>query len=154
MGIKLWGVQLSQAFSVEGLAMGGAFAFMGGVAGLFLGAWYLKKEESQHRQVALETLQELMVTLAHHIRNANVVIGGFCSRLHKHLADPEAHRQLEMVQQASREIDAVIDSLQNLTEVKRTQYVGVWETRMIDLKKELETRLRAAEELRKNDEPR
>ncbi len=150
MEFSFWGHHLRVSFGPEMLAMGGAFAFMGGVAGFFFGIWYYQKEklmterlESQRRQVALETLQELMVTLAHHIRNANVVIGGFSSRLHKHLADPEAQRQLEMVQQASREIDAVIASLQSLTEVKRTQYVGAWETRMIDLKKELEARLAA-----------
>jgi hypothetical protein len=74
--------------------------------------------------------------------------------LHKHLADPEVKRQLEMVQQASREIDAVIASLEGLTEIKRTQYVGAWETRMIDLKKELEARLKASEEFKESDEPR
>ena len=135
--------------------MGGAFVFMGGLVGFFFGIWYYQKErltmerlESQRRQVALETLQELMVTLAHHIRNANMVIGGFSSHLHKHLTGPEEQRQIEMVQQASREIDAVITSLQSLTEVKLTQYVGTWETRMIDLKQELEARLAAFESSR------
>ena len=44
-----------------------------------------------------------MVTLAHHIRNANVVIGGFISRMIKNLPDPEVQRQLQLIQQASRE---------------------------------------------------
>ena len=44
-----------------------------------------------------------MVTLAHHIRNANVVIGGFSSRMIKNLPDPEVQRQLQLIQQASRE---------------------------------------------------
>ncbi len=152
MGIKLWGIQLSQSFSIEGLAMGGAFAFMGGLAGFFFGIWYYQKErltveklESQRRQVALETLQELMVTLAHHIRNANVVIGGFNSRMMKNLPDPEVQRQLKLIQQASREIEAVIASLESLSQVDRAKYIGGWETRMIDFKQELEARLAAFE---------
>ena len=156
-----WGHHLRVTFGPEMLAMAMAFAFMGGLAGFFFGIWYHQKErltaerlESQHRQVALETLQELMVTLAHHIRNANMVIGGFSKHLLKHISDSEAQRQLAMIQQASREIDAVIASLEGLTEIKRTQYVGAWETRMIDLKKELEARLNATEKLKESDEPR
>ncbi len=152
MDFSFWGHHLRVSFAPEMLAMGGAFALMGGVAGFFLGIWYYQKEkltaqklESQRRQVALETLQELMVTLAHHIRNANHVIGGFSSRLHKHLADPEVKRQLEMVQQASREIEAVIASLESLSQIDRARYIGEWETRMIDLKQELEARLAAFE---------
>jgi signal transduction histidine kinase len=139
------------------LAMGMAFAFMGGVAGFCLGIWYLQnlrlnaeRLESQRRQVALDTLQELMVTLAHHVRNANVVIGGFSSRLIKQAPEPEAQQQLQMIQQASREIDAVISSLESLTEIKHARYIGAWETKMIDLKKELEARLMAAEGLKQN----
>ena len=152
MGVKLWGMQISQSFSAEGLAMGGAFAFMGGVAGFFLGIWYYQKEklmmerlESQRRQVALQTLQELMVTLAHYIRNANQVIGGFSSRMMKHLHDPEVQQQLKMIRQASQEIEAVIASLESLSGVDHTKYIGAWKTRMIDLKQELEARLAAFE---------
>lgn len=152
MGFSFWGLHLRVSFGPEMLAMGGAFAFMGGLSGFFFGIWSYQKEritqerlKFQRRQVALETLQELMVTLAHHIRNANVVIGGFSSRMLKNLPDPEVQRQLQLIQQASRQIDAVIASLQSLTEVKLTQYVGAWETRMIDLKQELEIRLAACE---------
>ncbi|MCL4501726.1 MAG: hypothetical protein M1438_07695 [Deltaproteobacteria bacterium] len=154
-----WGHHLQVSFGPEMLAMAMAFAFMGGLAGFFFGIWYLQKErltmerlESQRRQVALETLQELMVTLAHYIRNANLVIGGYSNRLIKRTFDSEAQRQMEMIHQASREIDAVIASLEGLTEMKRTQYVGAWETRMIDLKKELDARLKTAPELKENDE--
>jgi signal transduction histidine kinase len=159
MEFPFWGHDLRISFDPEMLAMGMAFAFMGGVAGFCLGIWYLQnlrqnaeRLESQRRQVALDTLQELMVTLAHHVRNANVVIGGFSSRLIKQAPDPKAQQQLEMIQQASREIDAVIASLQSLTEIKRTQYVGAWETKMIDLKKELEARLKAAEGIKEGNE--
>ncbi len=150
MGANLWGMQVSQSFSAAGLTMGGAFAFLGGLAGFFFGIWYHQKEkltaerlESQRRRVALETLQELMVTLAHHIRNANMVIGGFSSRMIKHLPDPEMQRQLGLIQQASREIEAVIAALESLSQIDRARYIGAWETKMIDLKQELESRLAA-----------
>ncbi len=150
-----WGHHLQIYFGPEMLAMGGAFAFMGGVAGFFFGIWYYQKEkltverlESQRRQVALETLQELMVTLAHHIRNANVVIGGFSSRMIKNIPDPEVQRHLQLITQASRQIEAVIASLESLSQVNRARYASEWETRMIDLKQELEARLAASESSR------
>ena len=152
MDFPLWGHHLRVSFGPEMLAMGGAFAFMGGLAGFFFGIWYYQKEkltaqrlESQRRQVALETLQELMVTLAHHIRNANVVIGGFSSRMIKNLPDPGVQHQLQLIQQASREIEAVIASLESISQVNHTRYIGEWETKMIDLKQELQARLSAFE---------
>jgi signal transduction histidine kinase len=148
----LWSHHLRISFGPEMLVMGGAFAFMGGLAGFFFGIWYYQKEkltaerlEFQRRRVALETLQELMVTLAHHIRNANVVIGGFSSRMLKKLPDPEVQRQLLLIQRASREIEAVIASLESLSKIDRARYVGEWESTMIDLKQELEARLAAFE---------
>lgn len=148
ISLSLWGHQIHLSFSADMLAMGLAFAFMGGLAGFCLGAWYLQKErwmaekiDSQKRLAALETLRDLMVTLAHHIRNSNVVIGGFSAHLSKHLADPEFQRQLQVIQQASREIEAVIDSLQNLTKISTIKYIAEGQARMIDLEKELEARL-------------
>jgi signal transduction histidine kinase len=104
-----------------------------------------KRLESERRLAALETLRDLMVTLAHYIRNSNLVIGGFSSRMIKNLPDPEVQRQLQLIQQASREIEAVIASLESLSQVDRARYIGEWETRMIDLKQELEARLAAFE---------
>ncbi len=124
MDLSLWGRQVHLAFSPDMLAMGGAFAFMGGVAGLCLGAWHLQRVESQRRQAALQTLQELMVTLAHYIRNANQVIGGFSAHLQKHIEDPELLRQLGLIHQASHEIDQVINSLESLTEMNHSRYIG------------------------------
>ena len=104
--------------------------------------------EAQKPQAALETLQQLMVTLPHHFRNANVVIGGFGIRLGKHLTDPELSCQLQMIREASQEIEAVIASLESLTEIDRTRYISAWETKMIDLNKELEARLERPEPAR------
>jgi len=157
---SFWGHHLRISFGPEMMVMGAAFAFMGGVAGLGLGLWYVQKErwvaenlESQRRLAAMETLRELMVTLAHHIRNANVVIGGFSSRILKNTQDPEMQRQLKLVQQASLEIEAVIASLESLSKIERTQYIGAWETEMIDLSQELTARLKSAEGMRNRHEP-
>jgi len=145
MEFSLWGRQMHQAFSAEMLAMGGAFAFMGGITGFCLGAWFLQKErwmaeklESERRLAALETLRDLMVTLAHYIRNSNMVIGGFSSHLLKHIADVDFAHKLQMIQQSSREIEAVVNSLQNLTEISTIKYATEGQARMIDLKQELE----------------
>lgn len=145
---NLWGHQVHLAFSAEMVTMGGAFAFMGGIAGFCLGAWSLQKErwlaeklESERRLAALETLGDLMVTLAHHIRNSNMVIGGFSSHLLKRIADADSAHKLQMIQQASREIEAVVNSLQNITEISTIQYATKGRARMIDLKKELEAHL-------------
>ncbi len=156
----LWGHHLSISFAPEMLVMGGAFACMGGLAGFFFGIWYYQKErltaeqlQSSRRRVALETLQELLVTLAHHIRNANLVIGGFSSRMIKRLPDPEAQRQLPLIQQASRQIEAVIASLESLSQIDHIRYINEKETRMIDLKQELAARLAAFESSGNAHEP-
>jgi len=86
-----------------------------------------------------------MVTLAHHIRNANVVIGGFSARILKNTEDPEMQRQIKLIRQASLEIEAIIASLESLSQIDRTQYIGAWETKMIDLSQELKARLEAFE---------
>ncbi len=152
LGTSIWGHQVHAAFGAEMLAMGGAFAFMGGIAGFSLGAWSLQKErwmaeklESQRRLVALETLKDLMVTLAHYIRNSNLVIGGFSTRLLKHISDAEFSRQLTLIRQASQEIEAVISSLQNLAEISTVDYSTSGRAQMIDLKKELEALLAAGQ---------
>lgn len=159
LDFSFWGHHLRISFGLEMVVMGAAFAFMGGVAGLCLGLWYVQKErwvaekiESERRLAALETLGELMVTLAHHIRNANVVIGGFSSRLLKNTDNPEVQRQSQLIQQASREIEAVIASLESLSQVEHARYIGEWETKMIDLNQELKARLAAAESARKSHE--
>ncbi len=150
MDFSFWGHHLLTSFGPEMMVMGVAFAFMGGVAGLGLGLWYVQKErriaenlESQRRLAALETLKELMVTLAHHVRNANVVIGGFSVRILKNTEDSEMQRQLKLIQKASQEIEAVIASLESLSQIDRTEYIGAWETKMIDLNQELTARLAA-----------
>jgi hypothetical protein len=45
------------------------------------------------------------------------------------------------VKQASRKIEAVINALQNLTEISTVEYITKGQARMIDLEKELEAHL-------------
>ena len=151
LDLSFWSGKLRLAFSPGMLHMGLAFILLGGLTGTSLGAWHLQKErlareklESQQRLAALNTLRELMVTLAHYIRNANVVIGGFSVKLSKQVTDPELQNQLRLIHQASQQIEAVVASLQDLTELRTLPYTAGGQARMIDLKKELEAHLAAS----------
>lgn len=99
---------------------------------------------SQRRLATLQTLQELMVTLAHYVRNANQVIGGYSAHLQKHIDHPELLRQLDLIHQAAHKIDQVVNSLESLAELNQGRQIEPWETRMTDLKQDLETRLEAS----------
>jgi signal transduction histidine kinase len=146
-----WQRLMEMSLSRTSLFMGLGFALLGGVSGFFLASWTSHKErlaaaqvESAKRLAAVETMQELMVTLAHYIRNANMVIGGFSLRLSKDAGDEGRKEQLRLIQEKSREIEAVISSLQNLTEISAIQYINSSAAKMIDLKEDLEKRLAAA----------
>jgi signal transduction histidine kinase len=144
--------QLRRAFSPYLVRIGLVFAFLGGVAGWIAGSWFLQKKRLEAEKIehlrsitALETLKELMVTLAHYIRNANMVVGGFSARLSKSIPDPDLQKELRLIQEASREIDAVIAALQDLTKISTVEYTASSHERMIDLKKDLEARLAKAQ---------
>ncbi len=148
--LSFWKRLLDMTLDPTSIFMGLAFAVLGGITGLFFGSWlyhrdclFAEKLESQQRLAALETLKNLMVTLAHYIRNANMVIGGFSNLLARNATDPQMEEQLHLIHRASQEIEAVIDSLQQLTEITTAQYMASGTARMIDLKKELDERLAA-----------
>ena len=130
--------ELGRAFGPDLLPLGLAFAVLGGAIGWLLAAEQL---ECLRSLTALETLKELMVTLAHYIRNANMVVGGFSAHLLKCIDDRQCQEQLHLIQQAAQEIDAVIASLQNLTEISTVEYTASSHELMIDLKKDIEARL-------------
>jgi len=149
--ISFWKRLLDMSTDSTSLFMGLFYAFIGGITGLWFGMWLYQKDclqaeqiESARRLTALDTLHELMVTLAHYIRNANMVIGGFSSNLTHHLDDGQQKEQAELIRQASQKIDTVINSLENLTEISVTQYTTSGTARMIDLKQELDKKLEAA----------
>lgn len=143
--ISFWKRLLDMSTDSTSLFMGLAYAVLGDITGLWFGMWLYQKDclqaeqiESARRLTALETLQELTVTLAHYIRNANMVIGGFSGHLAHHLADDRQKEQAELIRQASQKIDAVKKSLENLTEISITPYTTSGTAQMIDLKQELE----------------
>lgn len=150
--LSFWKRLLDMSTDSTSLWMGAVFAVFGGITGLGFGMWLHQRDrlmaeqlESARRLTALETLKELMVTLAHYIRNANMIIGGFSNNLAHHVSDPHQKEHAKLIHQASKEIDSVINSLQNLTEISVTQYVTSGAAQMIDLKEELEKYLEAAE---------
>lgn len=49
-----------------------------------------------------------------------------------------------MIHRASHEIEAVIASLESLSQINHTRYTNAWDSRMINLKTELEARLAAS----------
>jgi signal transduction histidine kinase len=149
--ISFWKRLLDMSTDSVSIFMGLFFAFFGGVTGLCFGMWLYQKDrvqaeriESARRLAALETLKDLMVTLAHYIRNANMVIGGFSGNLVHHLAEDQQKEQAQLIHQASKKIDSVIDSLENLTEISVTQYTTSGTAQMIDLQKELDGKVAAA----------
>ena len=149
--ISFWKRLLEMSTDSTSIFMGLFFAFLGGVTGLWFGMWLDQKDrlqaeqvESARRLAALETLKDLMVTLAHYIRNANTIIGGFSGNLAQHLTDEKQKEHAQLIHQASKKIDSVIDSLQNLTEISVTQYTTSGTAQMIDLKKELDGKVAAA----------
>jgi signal transduction histidine kinase len=149
--ISFWKRLLDMSTDSVSIFMGLFFAFFGGVTGLCFGMWLYQKDrvqaeriESARRLAALETLKDLMVTLAHYIRNANMVIGGFSGNLVHHLAEDQQKEQAQLIHQASKKIDTVIDSLENLTEISVTQYTTSGTAQMIDLQKELDGKVAAA----------
>lgn len=146
--VAFWKRMAEMIASPASLFMGLSFAFFGGFAGLSLGSWLYHKRcldaeklESEKRLAALSAVKELMVTLAHYIRNSNLVIGGFSGRLARQISDPRQREHLQFIHQASQEIEAVIESLQGLTDLNVAQYTSDGTIKMIDLKNELEARL-------------
>jgi hypothetical protein len=144
--------ELGRAFGPDLLPLGLAFAALGGAVGWLLGAWFTQRAQLAAEQMeclrsltALETLKELMVTLAHYIRNANMVVGGFSAHLLKCMPDQDCQKHLHLIQQASQEIDAVIAALQNITEINTVEYTASSHELMIDLKKDIEARLAKAQ---------
>ena len=155
--ISFWKRLLVMSMDSTSLFMGLFYAFFGGITGLCFGLWLYQRDrlqaeqiESARRLVALETLKELMVTLAHYIRNANMVIGGFSGNLAQHLTDARQKEQAQLIHEASQRIASVITSLENLTEISVTQYTASARAQMIDLKKELDGEVAAAMTQEKN----
>jgi len=141
-------VQALMAFKPVMLPMAISFVFFGGITGFLIGIAIDRKRrltsiqhEHEIGKIALETLKQLMITLSHYLLNANMVIGGKVRLCRKAMSTKDILPDLKVVEDQARRIDAVIESLRQLTEVKTADYSTSGQTKMIDIAKELEARL-------------
>ncbi|MBI5103106.1 MAG: hypothetical protein HZB33_14920 [Nitrospirae bacterium] len=135
----------SRSLTVEMTFMAFIFAASGAVIGLLTGVLSERKRklfeaemENQKRKTAIETLQRLMITLSHHLLNANTVIGGSANRCRRHTADEGLIASLDLIREKAGRIDAIIRALKRITEIKTTDYSSAGKDLMIDISKEIE----------------
>ena len=134
------------AFRLDMAPMGLPYALLGALAGLLLGFWLearSRRFEMEKRLLAVDTLRQLMVTLAHHLLNAVQGIGGFAALALRKEKDEDKRRPLEIIKQESIRIEAVVKALQSLESVTTERYTKSSETLMIDIRKELRERMEA-----------
>ncbi len=137
------------AFEPNMLPMAIAFVVFGGAVGLLVGIAIEKTKrlvraeaEREKSKIALETLEQLMVTLSHYLLNANMVIGSKARRCQKKASQKDILSDLSIIEEEAHKIDAVMKSLREVTEVKTTLYSTGGTTRMIDIAREIETRIK------------
>lgn len=133
-----------EAFDVEMALMGLPFALLGAAGGLFAGFWMeanRRKIEAEKRVAAMETLRQVMVTLAHHLLNAAQVVGGFANRLLRKTEDEGVRQSLRTIREEALRIEAVVESLRSLQSIAAERYAGGGDTLMIDIQQELRDRL-------------
>ncbi|MBI4849767.1 MAG: hypothetical protein HY808_14550 [Nitrospirae bacterium] len=133
------------SFEREMLPMGVAFAVLGGLIGILIAVVIEKQRqlytvtfENEKKKIALETLQQLMITLSHYLLNANMVIGGMVRRCQRIQTNEDAQHSLEAIAEQAKKIDAVISALKRLTEIKTAKYTAEGHALMIDISKEIE----------------
>lgn len=132
-------------FNPAMLPMAAPFAFFGALIGVLAGVILdrknrlaLAERENEKRKVATETLQRLMVTLSHHLLNANTIIGVTARRCCKVEIKDETTCSLELIETQSRRIEAVIGALRKVTEIKTADYTLNGHELLIDISKEIE----------------
>ena len=136
--------EVLSSFDPAMLPMGIPFALLGAVSGLFLGFWVEARRhrfEMEKRLLAVETLRQLMTTLAHYLLNAAQVVGGFAARDIKKEQDEIIRRHLEAMRNEAMRIEGVVKSLLSLESVKSHRFLKDGETAMIDIQTELQGKL-------------
>ena len=125
-----------------------AFAFFGGLNGLFIAIIIDKKKrlyaaeaENEKKKAALETLQRLMITLSHYLLNANTVIAGMARRCLKSNSAEDMKESIDIIEEQAKKIEAVIMALKKITEIKIADYTSEGKGLMIDITKEIEEQL-------------
>ncbi|MGE5839606.1 MAG: hypothetical protein ACM34H_06695 [Deltaproteobacteria bacterium] len=134
------------SFMVSGMAA--SFAVFGGIVGSLTGTLLQKRKklfdaqlETAKRRMALETLRRLMVTMSHHLLNANTVIGCMVRKAQRHAHDGEVLTPLLAIRDEARRIDAVIEALRELTEITTSDYSTSGKDLLIDISRAIEKAL-------------
>jgi hypothetical protein len=122
-----------------------SFTLFGGFIGLLVGILlnrkrelWIAEQENEKKRVALETLKEIMVTLSHHLLNANTIIGGKVRHGRKVTTAQEILTTFDGIEEQARKIDAVISVLRKTTEIKVASYMKSGTAQMIDIAREIE----------------
>jgi len=142
-------------FEPSMLPMAITFTCFGGVLGLLIGIVVDKKKklydiehENEKKEVALKTLERLMVTLSHYLLNTSMIIGGEVRLSRKARSEEELLSSLEVIEKQAKKIDAVIGALKKVTEIKTTDYTTKGRNLMLDITEEMEELLKSQ---KKND---
>jgi len=128
--------------------MASAFVIFGGLVGLLIALTLERKKkllmlgvENERNQIAVQTLRELMVTLSHHLLNANTIIGGKVRHCRKLVFDKDALETLSDIETQGRKIDATIRSLREVTEMKTMDYTTGGTVTMIDIDEKIRKKM-------------
>lgn len=137
------------AFKPTMAPMAISFVLFGGAIGFLAGTiidrnrkLLLTEHENEKKKIAIDTMKELMVTLSHHLLNANMIIGGKVRHSRKVVTNEDILTDLTVIEEQGRKIDAVIKSLREAIEIKTADYTTSGEVKMIDIEKEIEDHLK------------
>ena len=101
--------------------------------------------ENERKAIALTTLRQLMVTLSHYLLNANTVIGGMARRSIRAASEADRRTALDVIRKQTVKTERIIAALKKMTEIRTTEYTHESQTLMMDLTREIEENLIAAE---------
>jgi hypothetical protein len=145
-------VQELNPFHPTMVPMAVAFVLFGGLTGLLTNIVLERKRrlldselQNEKKRIALETLRAIMVTLSHHLLNANMIIGGRVRHCQKRVSDAEILGALSIIEKQGHRIDAVVKSLREVTDVQTTPYTSDDEVNMIDIAKDIERLLKGSQ---------
>lgn len=135
-------------FTPEMFSMSVAFAFFGGLNGLFIAIiverkkkLYTLEHENEKKKVALETLQRLMITLSHYLLNANTIIAGMARRCLKCNSAEDMKDSIDIIEEEAKKIEAIIMTLKKITDIRIADYTSHGKGLMIDITQEIEEQL-------------
>ena len=130
------------------IPMVSAFIIFGRLVGLLIALILERKKklimlgvENERNRIAVETLRELMVTVSHHLLNANTIIGGKVRQCRRLVSDDKALEVLSHIETQGRKIDATIRSLREVTEMKTMDYTTGGTVTMIDIDEKIREKM-------------